>query len=143
MAISMNGLDKLQSSFDRYTENYRNMAMKALKEAIPIGEQGMKNAMNAAIANHDAVEHLSLGDMVASVEASEIKENNLGYYTVIRATGRNRHGTRNAEVAGMLEYGTSKMNPSTWREASASGIESKVVKTMQDVIDEEIAKWFK
>ena len=142
MAINVTGLDKLLAAFDEYTNGYKEMAKEAVEKTRPIGENGMISAISAAVAGHQAKEKLSTGDLVGSIQATEVNENDLGFYTVVRPTGRNRHGTRNGMVAGMLEYGTSKMAPSSWREASKSNCESGCVKAMESVVEKKIKEVF-
>ena len=142
MGVQITGIDRLLASFDRYSDGFKQTAKRAVEEARPILENGMKSALASAVAGHPAKQKLSTGDLVGSVKGTDVKENEWGMYSVVRPTGRNRHGVRNGMVAGMLEYGTSKMAPSSWREASKSNSEAACVSKMESVIQEAIDECF-
>ena len=143
MAVTIEGFDNLIRSFDRYTDGYKEMAKEAVETARPLSEAGMKSALSSAISGHATKGgRMSTGSLVGSVQATPVKENDLGFYSVTRPTGRNAHGERNGAVAAYLEYGTSKMAPSSWREASKNNCEAQVVKAMEDVINNKIEECF-
>ena len=141
--ISLTGFDKLEAAFDGYVRGYEKMAKAAIEAAVPILVSKEKQALSTAIANHPRKgERLSTGSLVGSVEPTEVKKNDLGYYSVARPTGRNAHGTRNGAIAAYLEYGTPKMAPSPWRESCKNLAENDCVKAMEEEIDRCIEESF-
>lgn len=98
-----------------------------LSEASPILVSSMKKR-----ARRDT------GAMAESIKATKPKENDRGYFTVVRPTGLDAKGIRNAEKMAYLEYGTSRMKAKPTIAKAVNDAEGRVLNTMQDVFDREV-----
>lgn len=78
------------------------------------------------------------GELKKSIRASKIMKRNGGLFRVIRPTGVNNRGDRNADVAAWKNYGTSKMRPEYFIEGAASSCSEEVFWIMNDTFYKEV-----
>lgn len=98
-----------------------------LSEASPALEGSMKKRARKAT-----------GQMAASIKATKPKKNARGYFTVVRPTGKDAKGVRNAEKLAIQEYGTSRQRAAPLLAASVNDVENQVLTTMQNRFNREV-----
>lgn len=103
-----NGIDEIEKELKRL-ENIDPIAQKMVNAAAPIVEDNLKkNIRQAANRRSPAGKKYSVGALERSIRATKAKVNAYGCFSVVRPTGVDAKGVRNAEKMAYLEYGTSK-----------------------------------
>lgn len=82
------------------------------KEMLMVGAEEVKTAWTEAANKHG---HLDTGEMIRSIDYSrEVKTADEVLYVDIYPQGKYKNGQRRAEIAFILNYGTSKIPASRW-----------------------------
>ena len=119
--------DFMKDLFGLSASTMDNLCEDMLSEASPPLEGAIKRRAKKAT-----------GQMAASIKATKPKKNERGYFTVVRPTGRDSKGVRNAEKLAIQEYGTSRQRAVPLLSASVNEVESQVLSTMQKRFDGEV-----
>ena len=92
--------------------------------------------LKRAVVKHASF-HRRTGEMVNSIRETSPKKNNIGWYSVVRPTGKDSKGMRNMEKMAYLEYGAATHGqPSTPVIAPAvNESEKAVLEAMQEEFD--------
>ena len=133
--LEINGLSEVLKKMEKLSDQAKveEIAKHAVDAAQPISEASMRSALAG-------VEYgpYATGSVSGSISSTSAKVNSYGAYAVARPTGRDAKGVRNAEKAGYLQYGTSRMAARPWRQSAVSGAESACIAAMERVIQSEM-----
>lgn len=119
--------DFMKDLFGLSANTMDNLCEDMLSKASPQLEGAMKKRAKKAT-----------GQMAASIKATKPRKNERGYFTVVRPTGKDSKGGRNAEKLAIQEYGTSRQKAEPLLSASVNEVESQVLSTMQKRFDGEV-----
>jgi len=119
--------DFMKELFGLSVSGTDDLCTDMLQKASPALETSMKKRARRAT-----------GQMAASIHATKPKKNERGYFTVVRPTGKDSKGVRNAEKLAIQEYGTSRQRAEPLLAASVNDVESQVLNTMQNIFDREV-----
>lgn len=109
-----------------------NLAKKMITAAIPILERNIKKECAA---------HRLTGDMANSIKTTKVSryKDGSGYYAVVRPTGKDSKGVRNAEKLAYAEYGTSHQEATPILSKAVAESAEDISQTMQDVYNTEVS----
>ena len=126
------GFDELERYIRKLNEPEK-MAIKAVDAASPVLVAAMKNSISAATKGGH-------GDLVASIEATNARQNELGVFSAVRPTGTDSKGVRNGAKLAYLEYGVRSHNqpPRPVRSSAVAAAESACLAIVQQVIESEV-----
>lgn len=134
-SINIEGMDELITRFEKLgNKSFCDEVGKHMVDAAaPMAEASMKGALSS-------VEHgpYATGSVSASVQTTPSKINSYGAYAVARPTGRDAKGTRNAEKAAYLQYGTNRMAARPWRDKAVNAVKGPALKAMEEVLKQEM-----
>lgn len=133
--MKLNGFDDVLKKLDRLSNKSKvdEIAKKAVKAAQPINERSMRSALKA-------VEYgpYATGSVAEGVTSTEPRINSFGVCAVAKVDGRDKKGVRNAEKAGILQYGTKRQPARPWRGNAVSKAENECLKVMEEVVASEM-----
>lgn len=124
------GLDDLMRDVDALT--FDKLAPKMLEESAPIVENELKRRLN---------KHIDTGALVRSLKTTKPAQTGDGYSVVVRPTGEDKRGTRNAEKLAYLEYGTPVQTATPIVLPAVRATDNKVTEKMQEVFNMEVDAW--
>lgn len=136
-SVGFDGLDKMLGKL----AHPEAMAIRAVDAAVPVIEKNLKAGIASAANRVDGRGRpYSTGELAASVEATDARENAYGVFSAVRPTGVDSKGMRNAEKMAYLEYGVASHGqaPRPVRQKVIQESEAECVKIMQDVIDKAV-----
>jgi len=100
-------------------------------------QAGAKEIARAWESEAKAREFKDSGDMIASIgPAKRTKKNRDSRLVEIYPQGEDRTGTRNAEKAFILHYGSSRLPRTQWVDDAEESAAAKVEETMQQIWDD-------
>ncbi len=121
------GLDEVLSQMERMNQKSGEAAAAMLQA----GAEQVKQSWKTAAETHG---HRDTGDMIESIGfAREPKAAGGVKYIDIYPQGKDSHGERNAKVAFVLHYGTSKLKGSRWIDDADRLSEETAVPAMKDI----------
>ena len=134
------GLQDVLDEMTRLGESSGPVAEKM----IMAGAEKVKQAWKRSAKEHEYFKgggKYATGDMINSIGYPR-KPTRIGAALEmdIYPQGKNRRGRRNAEVAFVLHYGTSKMDPSRWVDDADRYSEETVVPAMREIWNDYIKK---
>lgn len=134
------GLQDVLDEMTRLGESSGPVAEKM----IMAGAEKVKQAWKRSAEEHEYFKgggKYATGDMINSIGYPR-KPTRIGAALEmdIYPQGKNRRGRRNAEVAFVLHYGTSKMDPSRWVDDADRYSEETVVPAMREIWNDYIKK---
>ena len=91
------GFDNLEMVL-KAMSNSSEACLRAVREATPVVESAMRQATASAVKSGS-------GALVASLQATPAKKNQLGTYSVVRPVGVDKDGKRMGMIFAFLEYG--------------------------------------
>ena len=125
--FDFSGLDDVLRQMERMNQKTGEAATAVLQT----GAEQVKQAWRTAAERHG---HRDTGDMIESIGfAKEPKNAGDVKYIDIYPQGKNSHGERNAKVAFVLHYGTSRRKGSRWIDDADRISEETAVPAMRDV----------
>lgn len=95
-----NEIDDFIAGLERMMKDVDEESRKVLKKVSPVAVSNLKSNVTAS-----ANRGYATGDLAGSISSTEPRTNDIGSFIAVRPTGTNRHGVRNGEVLGYLEYG--------------------------------------
>lgn len=130
--LRIDGLDETIRGMEKLGR-MDEIAPKAVEEAVPYLEQSMKAQVLLATTGR-----YGTGELVGSIKATKVKQNQYGYYSVVRPTGKDKRGTSNAEKLVNLEYGNSHQIPRPSLQKAVDKVEDTCIDVMEEVIAREV-----
>ncbi len=113
-----------------------DVAEEAGEKMLLAGAEEVKQAWKDSAEKHKLRD---TGDMIESIDYARKPKNVGGIKSVdIYPQGKNRHGIRNAEVAFVQHYGTSKLPATHWVDDADDASGPKVQAAMEKIYDEEL-----
>ncbi len=128
MNFDVKGFDELMSAMSAI--DAEKIVPKVLQGCAPI----VKKAIQKRASNHR-----DTGDLINSVKETKVMKNDMGFFTTVRPTGRDRKGVRNMEKLAALEYGVDGKQAATPIIPGAiRDSEEEVLNKMQEIFDSEV-----
>lgn len=125
--FSCEGLDEVVREMDRLASRSGEVATAMLQA----GAEQVKAAWRNSAEAHG---HRDTGDLIESIGFARDPVDVSGVKAIdIYPQGKNSHGQRNAEVAFILHYGTSKLKGSHWIDDADRACDATVVPAMTDI----------
>lgn len=125
--FEIEGIDDLMKELS--TLDADRLAPMMLEESVPILKDAVVKGASA---------HKDTGAMVNSIKQTGVLRNQMGYYTCVRPTGKDKDEVRNMEKMAFLEYGAGGRQAATpVLTPAVHAAEGKVLEKMQEVFDRE------
>ena len=133
--VDVSGVDEVMTMFKELADQQKvnEAAVKAVNKATP----ALTREMSAAIASREYGPYAT-GSVSRSVRATRAKTNAYGVFSVAKPTGVDEKGTRNAEKAAYLQYGTPNMAARPWAETAVRMGEEKAAPILEDTFLDEM-----
>lgn len=134
--LKITGFDKLEKMLTDLADP-KPIQKKAIETVLPHAVSAMQDAIRSGSTDR------STGVLAASIEATPVKSNQLGVYSVVRPTGKDSKGVSNSAKLNFLEYGVASHNqaPRPIRAKVAKQVEGELLKTTQELLDKEVEKY--
>lgn len=126
--ISFQGHEEMLKELRKMRQEFGPLA----RAMIQAGGNAMADAWRETIRRRGLVD---TGAMLAGVGTTKIKEGDNGLYIDVTSKGTDRTGTRNAEKAFVLNYGTSRLPATHWVEEAEQLGAPRSTAAMQAVLD--------
>lgn len=128
--MEMEGFDELIKSFGALQKS------DVIKKAVKAAEQPVLKAVKS-----EAAKYKDTGDLVSSIQSTDVRRGKDGWHLSVRPTGRDAKGVSNMAKAIFLEYGTSKIQAKRpFISKALRSVRSKVEEIMQKTIESELEK---
>lgn len=119
-----------------FDTSFDEIAKEALEAASPILAQSTEKALTKSVASRG---EYSKGVMVPSIKATKAtKTKTDAWIVVVRPTGKDAKGVRNAMKAGVMEYGAAHEAARPWLTSAAKNAESAATAKMQEVYNQKV-----
>ena len=125
------GLDEMLDDFRRLGD----AAGEVQEKMIAAGVEILKEEWRKSAEGH---RHKDTGAMIKSIGASGVKRDGSAVFSIVYPDGKDKTGTRNAEKAFILNYGTSKIKASHWVEEAEEAAEPLIMEAYLKIWDEHI-----
>jgi len=130
--LRIDGLDETLREMEKLGR-MDEVAPKAVEAAAPILEKAEKAAVRAA-----ARAGYGKGSLVKSIKATKVKENQYGFYSVVKPNGSDSRGESNSDKLLRLNYGTSRQLPRPCLQKAVDAAEKPCMDKMEEVIAREL-----
>lgn len=131
--MTFNGTQELMAELYREVERLERKATEMLGEGGQVVVKAWQDAIRAAGHDKPGKSKRATGELIRNVRASKPKKNGDVYMSSIYPHGKNARGTRYAEIAFVLNYGTSKIQGDNFVSNAEDRSEEAVQRTMEEV----------
>lgn len=125
-SFNLSGLDEIADELNRESAFATDAPAQMLNAAADIYKKAWKSEIEKAGL-------IDTGDMLNSVGADEIAHFRNGARVDVYPKGKDRKGTRNAEKAFVLHYGTSRIKPRRFVDAVIGSAETPALEAMESI----------
>lgn len=131
--FKLSGVDIIIEQLSDLGGNIGTAAKNAINAAAPKMKESLSRSIEQA-----ANRGYATGTLAGSIVATEAKEGKGGYYAEVKASGKDKKGTRNAEKLAYLEHGTSRQTARPVMRKAIDGAKDECMQIMQEKIAEAI-----
>lgn len=125
--LDTSGIDELYREMLQLGRNGGEVARVMTATAAGITAQAWRDTAQA----HDFVDS---GEMIESIGLPEgVRQDGGGFYADIYPQGKDSTGTRNAEKAFILHYGSSRIKPSYWVDEADKKAEAALISPLEEI----------
>jgi len=128
----------INTGLDEMLEDLRKLgdaAGEVQERMVAAGADILKEEWRKSAEGH---RHKDTGAMIKSIDSSRARHDGSAVSADVYPQGKDKKGTRNAEKAFILNYGTSKIKASHWVEEADSAAEPLIIEAYLRILDENI-----